>query len=194
MNNIILSNYLSDEEVLHSKRVQKLALELSTYMGYSAEDSIRIGILALYHDLGKSQVPSRILTKKGKLTEMEFEVIKKHTLSSKKLLLKHDFPLDHADIVFHHHENVDGSGYPMGLEENEIPIESQIISICDYVDARTSVRVYRDSVMTELEMSKHLLELIDKKFRRDVSETMISLLEENLDFNQSLLKTNEKCM
>jgi HD-GYP domain-containing protein (c-di-GMP phosphodiesterase class II) len=97
----------------------------------------------MLHDVGKISIPSEILTKPTQLTALEFNLIKTHPDSGYEILKDIEFPWPIARIVLEHHERVNGSGYPRGLKENEILLESKIMSVADVVEAISSHRPYR---------------------------------------------------
>lgn len=107
----------------------------------------RLTFAAALHDVGKIDIPSRILQKPGPLTDAEFDIMKRHTTLGHKRLLE----LDESDpvvleLVRHHHERVDGKGYPDGIGGSELPIGARYFSVIDSFDAMTSIRPYRHAV------------------------------------------------
>lgn len=131
----------------HCINVCILALTFGRCLGLEEQALNQLGLGALLHDLGKMRVPNAILNKPGRLTKDEFEVIMKHPVAG-HAMLKDDKHLDDASlhIVLHHHERLDGEGYPRGLSEAEIPLLTRISSIVDVYDAITSDRCYHDGV------------------------------------------------
>ena len=101
------------------------------------------------HDLGKIAVPAEILSKPGRLTEPEFSLIKTHPRAAHDILKDIEFPWPIADIVFQHHERLDGSGYPQGLSGGEILLEARILAVADVVEAMSSHRPYRPALSPE---------------------------------------------
>ena len=131
----------------HMLRVAKYAKLLTTLMSldYNIIDEITIG--ATLHDIGKKLINQNILNKPSKLTNEEFEIIKKHSKFGLNLLNKIYKNKDIiVNIILFHHEKWDGSGYPMGLKKTEIPLEARVISIVDCYDALTSNRVYKNKI------------------------------------------------
>jgi len=133
----------------HSDRVASLALMLSQKLGLADQEIKEVVAGALLHDIGKLQVPSEVLKKKGKLTAEEFEEIKKHPDYGIQLLTGITLPWDVIPLIRHHHEKIDGSGYPSGLEGEMIPSGARIICVADVFDALTSERPYRKAFSPE---------------------------------------------
>ena len=131
----------------HSERVAYyatvLARELAGQYGFTSQDILSIHYVALMHDIGKIGVPDVILNKAGRLTDDEFQLIKRHTLIGDALLKDIDTIPGLSDGVRHHHERYDGKGYPDGLKGEEIPLIARILCLADCYDAMTSNRVYR---------------------------------------------------
>jgi len=134
----------------HIRRVQRYAVELAKRVGVTEEKQIKaIEAAALLHDMGKLAVPEYILNKPGKLTPTEFEKMKLHASVGADILSAIDFPYPVVPIVRHHHENWDGTGYPLGLKDTDIPIGARILSVVDCFDALTSDRPYRPRLPDE---------------------------------------------
>jgi len=131
----------------HSVNVSLLTLTLAKTTGYPEEKLRDFTSGALFHDIGKSKIPSEILLKPGQLTDAEWVEMKKHTLYGEDILrgISSTTPLM-IDITRHHHEKLDGKGYPDGLTGNEISREAQLVSICDVFDALTTKRCYKNAV------------------------------------------------
>ena len=128
----------------HIRRVQTYAVGLARQLGVADNKLIQaIEAAALLHDMGKLAVPEYILNKPGKLTPAEFEKMKLHATVGADILSAIQFPYPVVPIVRHHHENWDGSGYPIGLKGTDIPIGARILSVVDCFDALTSDRPYR---------------------------------------------------
>jgi PAS domain S-box-containing protein/putative nucleotidyltransferase with HDIG domain len=130
----------------HQNRVSKLAGSIAETMGLPLGCIEGIHMAGLIHDLGKISVPAEILSKPGKLTNFEFEIIKSHPEVGYNILKPIDFPWPIATIVVQHHERIDGSGYPRGLAGNDILIEAKIIGVADVVEAMASHRPYRPAL------------------------------------------------
>jgi putative nucleotidyltransferase with HDIG domain len=128
----------------HIRRVQAYAVGLARRIGVEDDKQIRaIEAAALLHDMGKLAIPEYILNKPGKLTAAEFAKMKQHASIGADILSAIRFPYPVVPIVRHHHENWDGSGYPAGLKETDIPVGARILAVVDCYDALTSDRPYR---------------------------------------------------
>ena len=127
----------------HQLRVSWLAVAIAQKMGLDQENIKAIQLASVIHDLGKIQVPAEILSNPGKLSEIEFQMVKSHPSVGYELLKNIEFPWPLADIILQHHEKMDGSGYPLGLKGEQISIEGRIISVADTVEAMSSHRPYR---------------------------------------------------
>lgn len=112
-----------------------------------------IYIAGQLHDIGKIAIPLEILSRPGKISNLEKEMIKIHTTTGYNILREIDFPWPIAEIVYQHHEREDGSGYPLGLKGDEILLEAKIISVADIIEAIASHRPYRASLGMETALS-----------------------------------------
>jgi len=127
----------------HSERVSQIATMIARQARLSEERVDAVRYSALLHDVGKTGIPSSILGKHGKLTDDEFEVIKTHPARGLEMLEGIDFLQESLTGVYHHHERMDGRGYPLGLVGMEIPEIARIVMVSDAFDAMTSTRSYR---------------------------------------------------
>jgi HD-GYP domain-containing protein (c-di-GMP phosphodiesterase class II) len=119
-------------------------IALSRQLGLDEEQTRLAGLAGLLHDLGKAMVPNAILNKPGKLTDEEFAEVKKHPEYGHAALLQGaDVPEIALDVCLHHHEKVDGSGYPKGLKADQITLFAKMGAVCDVYDAITSNRPYK---------------------------------------------------
>ncbi len=129
----------------HQKRVAKLACAIAGELCLPPETIEDINIGGMLHDLGKIYIPSEILSKPGKLSEIEFNMIKTHPQVGYEIIKKVDFPPVVAEMIWRHHERIDGSGYPDGLKGEAICIEAKCVAVSDVVEAMSSHRPYRSS-------------------------------------------------
>ena len=133
----------------HQKNVSDLAVAIGKKMGLNYETLTCLKFAGLLHDIGKISIPSEILTRPVKLSNIELSLIKEHSRNGYNILKDIDLPWPIADIVLQHHERLDGSGYPNGLKNDEIRLESRIIAVADVVEAITSHRPYRQALGIE---------------------------------------------
>ncbi len=134
---------IDDSVYAHSINVALISRAIGKWLKLSREELNELTIAGLLHDIGKAEIPSEILNKTGKLTDEEFDLIKSHALKGSKLLKKAGFNSNIQFAALQHHERSDGSGYPRGLEADEISDFASIIAIADVYDAMTSARSYR---------------------------------------------------
>lgn len=127
----------------HERRVGELAVAIAGELGLSADDIHGLHLAAAVHDLGKIQTPAELLAKPTRLTELEYKLIQLHAQAGYDILKGIDFPWPIAEIVWQHHERLDGSGYPRGLRGEEIHIGAKILAVADVVEAMASHRPYR---------------------------------------------------
>jgi putative nucleotidyltransferase with HDIG domain len=130
----------------HCERVATYAVAVARALGADQGQLTSIRMGAYLHDLGKVKVPHQVLNKPGKLSDEEFEIIKRHPVWGVELLASVEFPWDIKPIIRSHHERYDGTGYPDRLKGDEIPLGAQIICIVDVYDALTTTRSYRGAL------------------------------------------------
>jgi putative nucleotidyltransferase with HDIG domain len=143
----------------HQIRVADLARTVAQEMGLSQEKIEGIRMAGSIHDIGKLSIPAEILSKPTKLSEIEFSLIKEHALKGYEILKDVESPWPLAEIVYQHHERMDGSGYPRNLKGDEILMEARIMAVSDVVEAMASHRPYRaalgiDAALEEIEKNR----------------------------------------
>ncbi|MGA3209612.1 MAG: PAS domain S-box protein [Syntrophales bacterium] len=143
----------------HQRRVADLARAIATEMNLPTDQIDGIYMAAFIHDLGKISIPAEILSKTSKLIDLEFGIIKTHAQSGFDILKDVEFPWPIARMILEHHERMDGSGYPNGLDAGETLLESRILSVADVVESMASHRPYRpafdiDVVLKEIENNR----------------------------------------
>lgn len=164
---------LKDEETeQHSQRVTELTMRIANKMGMDAEHLVHVRRGSLLHDIGKMGIPDSILLKKGKLTDDEWEIMRKHPVYSFEMLSPITYLKPALDIPYCHHEKWDGSGYPRGLKGKQIPLEARIFAVVDVYDALTSDRPYREAWSKEKTLD-HICDLSGTHFDPEVVELFL---------------------
>jgi len=133
----------------HQHRVAQYASDIAKNMGLPDDQVETIRLSGLLHDIGKIRTPVSILNRPGKLFKAEWELIKTHPVVGFKVLKQIPFPWPIAEIVYQHHERIDGSGYPRGLKGDKILLEARIIAVADVIEAISSHRPYRPAMSIE---------------------------------------------
>lgn len=175
----------------HQRRVTNLACAIAEEMGLSKEQIEAIRMAGVIHDIGKIYIPAEILSKPDRLNETEISLVKKHSQIGYDILKGIGFPWPIAEVIFQHHERLNGSGYPQGLSGKEILLEARILSVADVVEAMSSHRPYRPSLgikkaLEEISKNKGILydsEVVDAclklfaekrfKFRKKVKTAFV---------------------
>jgi HD-GYP domain-containing protein (c-di-GMP phosphodiesterase class II) len=161
----------------HQSEVALLAKAIAQEMSGDNEFVDCVFLAAQIHDVGKIRIPYEILSIPGKLNNMQQQVVKMHPHTGYSFLKPLDFPWDIAQVIYQHHERLDGSGYPQGLSGDKIMLESRILAVADVVQAMVSKRSYHSPVSTkiaieELEANK------SKLYDSDVVNTYVSLVKQ----------------
>ena len=146
----------------HQKNVTKIACSIAEHMGLSAELIKGLRIAGLLHDIGKISVPAEILSKPGEITKDERNIIENHCRVGYDILKGIEFQWPIAKIVLQHHERMDGSGYPLGIQGEEILLEARILAVADVIEAMSSHRPYRaalglDEALAEIRKNRGVL-------------------------------------
>ena len=160
----------------HSQRVADYCRSIAKDMGFSNDECMLIYRAGILHDIGKLTTPDAVLLKPGKLTPLEYKLIQEHVKVSYDLLT--DIPMYHemAEIIRHHHEHFDGTGYPNGLKGDEISILSHIMIVADAFDAMTTNRIYKARMDVDVAI-KELSVLSSKQFHPNVINIAIKTLK-----------------
>lgn len=138
----------------HQQRVARLTQAMAREMGFSEEDQAFIYIAGMLHDIGKIAVPTEILAKPGILYDYELGFIRMHPEVGYLILKTIEFPWPLAEVIFQHHERINGSGYPLGLQSHEILPQAKILSVADVVEAMASHRPYRPALGDEVALNE----------------------------------------
>jgi putative nucleotidyltransferase with HDIG domain len=155
----------------HCKRIQDFSLRTAEAMGLSHDRLYLLNYGAYLHDVGKAKLPEGLLQKPGKLTSEEWTIMKQHPTMGRELL-ENSFLQEVGEIIEQHHERLDGSGYPKGLQSLEISLEAYIIAVADTFDAITTDRPYRAALPVSHALAE-LRKYADQHYPREVVETFI---------------------
>ncbi|MCK9229815.1 MAG: HD domain-containing protein [Syntrophales bacterium] len=161
----------------HQRRTADLARSIAIETGLTSDQIEGIHMAGIIHDIGKISIPAEILSKPGRLTEAEFDLVKMHVDTGYNILKRVDFSQPVARIVYEHHERMDGSGYPRRLKGEEMIIESRILAVADVVEAMASHRPYRpalgvNAALGEIEKNREVL------YDADVVDACLRLFRE----------------
>ena len=165
----------------HSDRVAIYADKFAEYLNLGDEDKKTLSLAANFHDIGKIGIADAVLLKNGKLTDEEYEIIKLHPVIGETILASSETFKDALPLVRHHHERIDGRGYPDKLKGDEIPYLVKLISICDTFDALTSRRVYRDGYTLEDALAE-IKRSAGTQLDTDLSDKFIEFVRQENDF------------
>jgi HD-GYP domain-containing protein (c-di-GMP phosphodiesterase class II) len=157
--------------------VVEKTVQLALAMGMHESELVHVRRGALLHDIGKMGVPDVILHKRGPLTEEEWEVMRRHPTDAFELLSRIPYLKTALDIPYRHHERWDGSGYPDGLQGEEIPLAARIFAVVDVWDALLSERPYRHA-WPEAEVIAYLRDNAGRQFDPTVVEMFLRLLDQ----------------
>jgi HD-GYP domain-containing protein (c-di-GMP phosphodiesterase class II) len=138
----------------HQERVARLAFAIATGMNLPTDQAVGIRMAGMIHDLGKISIPVEILSKPTMLSDIEFALIKNHSMNGHEILADIDFPWPVARIVLQHHEKINGSGYPLGLTGENILLEARVLCVADVVEAISSHRPYRPALGIEVALAE----------------------------------------
>jgi len=169
----------------HQRRVAELACAIAAEMGLPEERVRGLRVAALLHDVGKAlYVPTEILSKPGKLTPTEMALVREHCKAGYEILRRVEFPWPVAEIVYQHHERLDGSGYPRGLRGEEILLEAKIIAVADVVEAMSSHRPYRPALGVEAALAE-IREKAGTLYDPEVVEACLRVFRKGFRFPKS---------
>lgn len=164
----------------HSARVSQLSVRIGEAIGLSKDELEDLKVACLFHDVGKIKTPDSILLKPGKLTQAEYEEMKRHAEYGASILSKAPSLTKYIPAVRHHHERQDGKGYPDGLSGDAIPLFASIIAIADTFDAMTSTRPYRKAFSVETALEE-ILRVAGTQLRADLVAVFVGLVDAGLN-------------
>jgi len=173
----------------HSDRVARYAEMFGKYLELEENELNTLVLAADFHDIGKIGISDAVLLKEGKLTDEEYTKIKLHPIISVNILASSETFKDAIPPIRHHHERIDGKGYPDGLKGEEIPKLARILSICDTFDAITSRRVYRDK-MTINDALAEIDKVKGTQLDKEYSEKFITFITEKIESVKAMVYKN----
>ena len=171
----------------HSGRVAEYARQIARRYGYNSKAQADIYMMGLLHDVGKIGVPDEVINKPARLTDAEFEIIKKHPVVGSDILSNIQEMPSLSVGARSHHERYDGTGYPDGLKGEEIPEVARIIAVADAYDAMTSYRSYRD-VMPQEKVREEFKRCSGTQFDPRFADIMIKMIDEDVDYEMKETK------
>lgn len=171
----------------HSGRVADYSKEIARRFGYNTQEQSDIYMMGLLHDVGKIGVPDEVINKQAKLTEEEFELIKRHPVVGSQILKNIREMPELATGARWHHERYDGKGYPDGLVGDSIPEAARIIAVADAYDAMTSYRSYRD-VMPQDKVREEFKRCSGTQFDPRFADIMIKMIDEDTEYKMKETK------
>ena len=162
----------------HTRNVALIAVQIAKALGWDEDRILSIRLASEIHDLGKISIPLDILNKPGKLGELEYQLIKRHVENCCNLIKDIDFPFSLSEIVYQHHERLDGSGYPRGLKSGQINEEARLLAICDVLESMTGHRPYRaalgiDKALEELKSGRGI------RYDAKITDIAIDIIKKN---------------
>jgi PAS domain S-box-containing protein/putative nucleotidyltransferase with HDIG domain len=168
----------------HQHRVAQLACAIAAELELPEHQTSGLRVASTLHDIGKIAIPAEILTKPYGMSDVEFELVKKHPKVAYDILKEISFPWPVADIVLQHHERMDGSGYPEGLIGEEILLEARIIAVADTVEALASHRPYRPAVKID-DVLRHINEHRATLFDAQAVDACLRVFEDGFAFMEA---------
>lgn len=176
------------DDVRHGVRVANISYDIARLLMLHENRINQLYISCLFHDIGKAHVDQKILNKPGKFSRYEKEHIELHPIHSHDEIVSLGYSSEMAKIILYHHENYDGSGYPIGLKKDEIPLESRILKIADVFDALTMDRPYRKRLT--INQALDTMKLEKNTFDPEIYSTFLDYLSHRYkSFSKKLSKT-----
>ncbi|WP_368165636.1 HD-GYP domain-containing protein, partial [Aeromonas sp. R9-1] len=160
----------------HQQHVAELSLRIGMELGLSANRLRGLYLAGIVHDLGKIQIPIEILNKSGSLTALEYELVKQHPKTAHDILKGVAFPWPIAEIIYQHHEYLDGSGYPRALAGEAILLEARILTVADIVESMSSDRPYR-AALGIVEARREILRMRGSRLDPEVVDACVRILD-----------------
>lgn len=172
------AEYKDEDASQHLSRISHYAAKLYSLVESNPQNIEYMRYASMMHDIGKIGVPDAILLKPGRLTAIEFEIVKTHTTIGSYILQGSSLEVISmgCQIAHYHHEKWDGSGYPQGLQGKKIPLAARIVAIVDVFDALSSKRVYKDALPLE-ECVRIIRDSLNKDFDGDLGELFLNNID-----------------
>ena len=161
----------------HCDRVGELSMKIGHALHLNYDTLLQLEFACILHDVGKIAIPERVLNKPSRLTDEEFDMIKRHPKIGHDIIRDIEFFGKAKEIILQHHEQLDGKGYPNGLESSEICIEAKILAVADAYDAMTSKRVYREGTFSRQEVVRELKRCTGTQFDAGIVEELIKIIK-----------------
>ncbi len=173
----------------HSNRVAKYSLEIAKYMGMPKKYCEEIEVAGILHDVGKIGIKDGVLSKPGKLTEREYEMIRRHPMIGSKILENVGFSETIMNAIKFHHKRYDLKGYPQEIYIEDLPLEAAIIGVADAFDAMTTSRAYRNAITAE-EAIDELIKNKDTQFHPYIVDIMVDIYKKNKTVIETIMQTD----
>ncbi|MBP2650793.1 MAG: metal dependent phosphohydrolase [Firmicutes bacterium] len=174
--------YCDPYTAMHAEHVADLMAGLAMQMALRPNEIDLSYMVGIMHDVGKIRIPLNILTKPGRLTDEEFEIMKQHAVAGAEMISDVDGVKPVISIMRHHHERYDGAGYPDGLTGTEIPLLSRMLAVCDSFDAMTTKRCYRTEVGLD-ECVREIQRCAGTQFDPNICEVFLDFIKERFGFS-----------
>ncbi len=176
----------------HQRRVAKLCRAIATELGFGWDRIQGLRMAAAIHDFGKILVPAGILNKPGPMSEPEMAIIRMHPCTAFEILKGIQFPWPLAEIIYQHHERLDGSGYPRQLRGEEILLEARILSVADVVEAMSTFRPYRPTIGIDAALQEIRRQRGIQFDARIVDACILLLTQKKFDFETKVWQSYRK--
>ncbi|WP_069998619.1 HD domain-containing phosphohydrolase [Cellulosilyticum sp. I15G10I2] len=163
----------------HCDRVGIISKKLMKKLNLPERQRAQLEFACILHDIGKIGIPESVLNKVEKLTQEEYDLIKKHPVIGYDMIKEVEFLKESSEILLQHHERIDGKGYPYHLTDHQIRIEAKILAVADAYDAMSSFRIYRSDVLTDQEIVKELINSKGKQLDAHIVEALLELIRNN---------------
>lgn len=173
----------------HSNRVAKYSLEIAKYMGMPKKFCEEIEVAGILHDVGKIGIKDGVLSKPERLTEREYEMIRRHPMIGSKILESVGFSETIMNAIKFHHKRFDLKGYPQEVYIDELPLEAAIIGVADAFDAMTSSRSYRSAISVE-DAIDELIKNKGAQFNPYIVDIMVDIYRKNKSVIESIMQTD----